>query len=57
MKNFPCDLILNQEKEGVKLYEDLIIICKAMNREEIFGGIRNMKNITKAKTLIGSAYY
>jgi hypothetical protein len=41
MKNCPCDLILDQEKERVKLYEDLIIICEPMNREEVFGGIGN----------------
>jgi hypothetical protein len=26
------DLILDQEKEGVKFYEDTVIVCEAMDR-------------------------
>jgi hypothetical protein len=51
MNGFPRELILNQKIEGMNFYENSIIICKLMDREKIFGGIRYMKDITKVKIL------
>jgi hypothetical protein len=42
MNDSPGDLILNQKEEGVKLDEDTIVKCEAMNRQKIFGCMRNM---------------
>jgi hypothetical protein len=42
MNYFPGDLILDQKEERVKFYEHSIIICETMNREKIFGGIRDI---------------
>jgi hypothetical protein len=57
MNYFPCDLILNQKIERIKLCENyviickVVIICKAMNGEKIFGSMRYMEDIAKMKIL------
>jgi hypothetical protein len=51
MNYFPVSQILYQKEEWVKFYEDMIIICEAMDREQIFGSIGNMKYITKMKIM------
>ena len=48
-KNFPCGLVLNTEKMTVKLNKHVIIGDKAINGEEVFANIWNMKNIFQAK--------
>jgi hypothetical protein len=48
---FSCDLILNQKEEWVKLYEDTIIICEAMDGEYVFRCVRDMEDIAKMKIL------
>jgi hypothetical protein len=41
MNDSPGDPILDQ-KEVVKLYENMIIVCEAVNGEQIFRRIGNM---------------
>jgi hypothetical protein len=42
MNDSPGDLILDQKEEGVKLYENMIIVLEAVNGEQIFRRIGNM---------------
>jgi hypothetical protein len=51
MNDSPGDLILNQKEEGVKLDKNTIVKSESMDREKIFGGMWNMKNIAKTKIL------
>jgi hypothetical protein len=49
MNYFPGSQILYQKEEWVKFYEDMIIICEAMNGEKILRCIWNIKDIAEMK--------
>ena len=48
-KNFPRGLVLNKEKETVKLNKNIIVTDKTKNGEKMLANVRNMKDILQVK--------
>ena len=45
--------ILNQEKVRIEFYKNIIIKGESMNRNKIFGSLRNMQDIFKVQIFHG----